>query len=109
LGTRFIQRHSPTSTHVIQPLLNCSFVFITLPLQSSHRLLMYGLIDENIDFVRSRIDERQRITALVQRVRLFSCAFCFDLCIISHERGVRQAEDSIPGASSQQFPSDRIP
>lgn len=81
--------------HVVEPLPNGGFVFITLPLQCIHRLLMHALIDENIYSVRSWIDQRQRIGALVQRIRLFRCELCFHGGIMSYKRPARQVEDCV--------------
>ena len=81
--------------HILQPLPNGGLVFITLPLQCIHRLLMHALIDENIYSVRSWIDQRQRVGALGQRVRLFGCEECFHGGIMSHKHTSRQVEGCI--------------
>jgi hypothetical protein len=81
--------------HIVESLPNGGFIFIMLPLQCIHRLLMYALIDENIDSVRSWIDQRQQIGALVQRVRLLGCELCFHGGIMSHKHPERQVEDCV--------------
>ena len=56
---------------------------------------MYALIYENIDSVRSWIDQRQRIGAFVQRVRLLGCELCSHGDIMSHKHPARQVEDYV--------------
>ena len=74
---RLIQRHSLPSVHIVQPLANAGFVCITLSLQCVHCLPMQVLIDEDVNFIRSWINQRQRIATPVQRVGLFDCELYF--------------------------------
>jgi hypothetical protein len=69
--------------HIVQPLANGGFVCITLSLQCVHCLPMQVLIDEDVNFIRSWINQRQRIATTVRHVGLFDCELHFHGLIVS--------------------------